>query len=109
MLAVSTGKLTFDATTMVTASLAFLAAVSIWWTYFDGSSHEVPSGKMSVTFVWGYAHFAIFAGIAAVGVGAEPPIEAAGQSDAAALVATEPLVVPPGETGPAASSPSWPR
>ncbi|MGI9556642.1 MAG: low temperature requirement protein A, partial [Solirubrobacterales bacterium] len=77
ILAISLGKLNFDATTMVTASLAFLIAVSIWWIYFDRSGRAALSGNIGVSFLWGYGHFVIFAGVAAVGVGAQLIIEAA--------------------------------
>lgn len=88
VLAVSIGisDVGWDATAMLTASLAFLAAVSIWWTYFDRSGRDALTSGLNAAFVWGYAHFAIFAGIAALGVGTELMIEtaAAGAAEHAA-------------------------
>jgi low temperature requirement protein LtrA len=102
VLAVSIGvsEVGWDAPSMATASFAFLAAVSIWWTYFDRSGRDALSGNMSVAFIWGYGHFAIFAGIAALGVGTELLIEAAGPSEAVALAATEPVAGSEGAAGP---------
>lgn len=94
VLAVSIGvsEVGWDASSMATASFAFLAAVSIWWTYFDRSGRDALSGSLNLAFIWGYGHFAIFAGIAAVGVGTELLIEASGPSEVVALAAAEPIV-----------------
>ena len=79
VLAVSIGisEVGWNVAAMLTASLAFLAAVSIWWTYFDRSGRDALSNSFASSFVWGYGHLAIFAGIAALGVGTELMIEAA--------------------------------
>ncbi|MGI9658546.1 MAG: low temperature requirement protein A [Gaiellaceae bacterium] len=79
VLAVSIGisEVGWNITAMLTASLAFLAAVSIWWTYFDRSGRDALTSGLGASFVWGYGHLAIFAGIAALGVGTELMIEAA--------------------------------
>ena len=79
VLAVSIGisEVGWNVTAMLTASLAFLAAASIWWTYFDRAGRDALTSSLNASFVWGYAHFAIFAGIAALGVGTELMIEAA--------------------------------
>ena len=91
VLAVSIGvaEVGWSTTSMLTASLVFLAAVSIWWTYFDRSGRDALTSGLNTAFVWGYAHFAIFAGIAAVGVGTELLIEQAAMGHAEALVAAD--------------------
>ena len=81
VLAVSVGisEVGWNVAAMLTASLAFLAAVSIWWTYFDRSGRDALTNSLNNAFVWGYGHFAIFAGIAAIGVGTEFMVEAAAE------------------------------
>lgn len=91
ILAVSVGvvEVGWDVASMLTASLMFLAAVSMWWTYFDRSGRDALSAGLLTSFVWGYAHFAIFAGIAAVGVGTELLIESAAAGHEALVAAVE--------------------
>jgi len=62
---------------MLTAVAGFVAAACIWWLYFDhvGSS-GIELGPRPA-FYWGYGHFAVYAGIAAFGVGILLAIEAA--------------------------------
>ncbi len=103
VLAVSIGvsEAGWDASSMATASLAFLVAVSIWWMYFDRSGRSALSRSLGVAFIWGYGHFAIYAGIAAVGVGTELLIEASGPGgEGVALAATEPVAGGKGGGGP---------
>ena len=62
---------------MLTAFAGFVTAACIWWLYFDhvGSS-GIELGPRPA-FYWGYGHFAVYAGIAAFGVGVQLAIEAA--------------------------------
>ena len=62
---------------VLTAVAGFVAAVCIWWLYFDhvGSS-GIELGPRPA-FYWGYGHYAVYAGIAAFGVGVLLAIEAA--------------------------------
>ena len=62
---------------MLTAVAGFVAAACIWWLYFDhvGSS-GIELGPRPA-FYWGYGHYAVYAGIAAFGVGVLLAIEAA--------------------------------
>lgn len=89
VLAVSVGvaEVGWTASSMLTASFVFLAAVSIWWTYFDRSGRDALTAGLGTSFVWGYAHFVIFAGIAAVGVGTELLIEQSAAGAEEALIA----------------------
>jgi low temperature requirement protein LtrA len=61
---------------VLTAVAGFIAAACIWWLYFDhvGSS-GIELGPRPA-FYWGYGHFAVYAGIAAFGVGVQLAIEA---------------------------------
>jgi low temperature requirement protein LtrA len=62
---------------VLTAVTGFVAAACIWWLYFDhvGSS-GIELGPRPA-FYWGYGHYAVYAGIAAFGVGVLLAIEAA--------------------------------
>ena len=62
---------------MLTAVAGFVAAACIWWLYFDhvGSS-GIELGPRPA-FYWGYGHYAVYAGIAAFGVGVLLAIESA--------------------------------
>ncbi len=62
---------------VLTAVVGFVAAACIWWLYFDyvGSS-GIELGPRPA-FYWGYGHFAVYAGIAAFGVGVQLAIESA--------------------------------
>src|SRR4029453_10365871 len=59
------------------AVAGFVAAACIWWLYFDhvGSS-GIELGPRPA-FYWGYGHFAVYASIAAFGVGVQLAIETA--------------------------------
>jgi low temperature requirement protein LtrA len=70
---------------VLTAVVGFVAAACIWWQYFDhvGSS-GIELGPRPA-FYWGYGHFAVYAGIAAFGVGIQLAVEAAAPQAALAL------------------------
>ena len=57
------------------ASLALL--FSLWWLYFLHPAGEALSANRDKSYQWGYWHFAIFAGLAALGAGLEVAIELA--------------------------------
>jgi low temperature requirement protein LtrA len=45
-----------------------LIVYSLWWLYFDRSSHDLLT-TMRRAFVWGYGHYFVFASAAATGAG----------------------------------------
>jgi low temperature requirement protein LtrA len=67
---------------VATGVFGFVIAACIWWLYFDyvGSSGLQISPRAS--FFWGYGHLAIYAGIAATGVGIQLAIEEAAETAA---------------------------
>jgi low temperature requirement protein LtrA len=75
---------------VLTAVVGFVAAACIWWLYFDhvGSS-GIELGPRPA-FYWGYGHFAVYAGIAAFGVGVQLAIEATAPHSALALAGEAP-------------------
>ena len=72
---------------LLTAALGFVVAACVWWLYFDhvGSS-GIELGPRPA-FYWGYGHFAVYAGIAAFGVGTQLAIEAAAGAGSGSVVA----------------------
>ncbi|MBA2712063.1 MAG: low temperature requirement protein A [Rubrobacteraceae bacterium] len=78
---------------VLTAVVGFVAAACIWWLYFDhvGSS-GIELGPRPA-FYWGYGHFAVYAGIAAFGVGVQLAIETAAPQAAFALAEGAPSSV----------------
>jgi low temperature requirement protein LtrA len=87
--AVGTADTNWEPSAVLTAAFGFVVAACIWWLYFDhvGSS-GIELGPRPA-FYWGYGHFAVYAGIAAFGVGTQLAIEAAAEADVA-LAATTP-------------------
>ena len=68
---------------MVAATAGFAAAVGMWWLYFDRAdetviSRSVRSGPRGIvlSFVYGYAHYLVYAGITAASIGILVSIEA---------------------------------
>ncbi len=79
VLAVTSGSAGTDwaPAAVLTAVAGFVAAVCIWWLYFDHvRSSGIELGPRPA-FYWGYGHYAVYAGIAAFGVGVLLAIEAA--------------------------------
>jgi low temperature requirement protein LtrA len=80
--AVGTADTNWEPSAVLTAAFGFVVAACIWWLYFDhvGSS-GIELGPRPA-FYWGYGHFAVYAGIAAFGVGTQLAIEAAAAAPA---------------------------
>ena len=56
------------ASLVVLAVMALLLLFSMWWLYFDHQAEE-RLGSLGGALFWGYLHYFVFAGIAAVGAG----------------------------------------
>ena len=54
---------------VVLAFAALVIVAALWWIYFDFMTSSAPTGRRKAQYIWGYAHFFIFAGAAAVGAG----------------------------------------
>ena len=67
----------------VTAELVLIAGVglvllfAIWWLYFSQPAGEGLVRHRRRSYIWGYGHYGIFAGLAAVGAGLEVAVESA--------------------------------
>ncbi|TQS46598.1 low temperature requirement protein A [Cryptosporangium phraense] len=59
------------------ALAGLLVIFGLWWSYFTRPAEEGLRGTSRVSFVWGYAHYAVFAALAAVGAGIEVVAETA--------------------------------
>jgi low temperature requirement protein LtrA len=78
---IGTVNVSWTALSGTTAFAGFLAAVSIWWIYFEYLDSTVVGRDLlrGMTFV--YSHFLVFIGIAAMGVGVRLAVISAGQGD----------------------------
>jgi low temperature requirement protein LtrA len=65
----------------VAAFAGFLVAVSVWWIYFGYLDMTVVGRSVRAGMTFVYAHFPVFAGIAAMGVGVRLAVISAGPSD----------------------------
>lgn len=86
ILAVSLGlREVVEASGLAWGVLAAVTAVlvitfALWWLYFDTLGADALVRNRQAAFAWGYGHYAIFAGIAAIGAGARVVLDAlAGQ------------------------------
>jgi low temperature requirement protein LtrA len=64
---------------LVVIALAGLTLLFVlWWLYFSEPAGDGLDRRRSLSFVWGYGHYVIFAALAAVGAGLEVAVESAG-------------------------------
>ena len=88
------------------AAGGFLIVASMWWIYFDLPINQVlrrardasARREGSLSFIWGYGHYFVFGGAAAVGAGLAVNVDQATRHTAltdveAALTVTVPVVV----------------
>jgi low temperature requirement protein LtrA len=57
------------------AAGGLLLIFGLWWWYFEHPSEEALRMSRNLAFLWGYAHYAVFASIAALGAGLEVAVE----------------------------------
>lgn len=82
---------------IVIAASAMVIVASMWWLYFDRPQHHLLGGIGS-SLRWGYGHYLVFAGAAAVSVGVQMALDADTgatvlSASQAAAVATVPIAV----------------
>lgn len=78
----------------LTAAAGFVAAVSLWWMYFERADASVINAALRGnkqallnSFIYGYSHVLVFAGIVATGIGIQAAIEAVIAQDGLAIAA----------------------
>ena len=57
------------------AAGGLLLIFSFWWWYFEHPAEEGLRMSRNLAFLWGYAHYAVFASVAALGAGLEVALE----------------------------------
>ncbi|MBO0985069.1 low temperature requirement protein A, partial [Rathayibacter sp. SD072] len=81
---------------LVLVSLAALVLVfALWWLSYLHPSGELLEARRSLSYRWGYAHFLVFAALAALGSGLEAAVAAtAGHLEASEVVLGAAVAVP---------------
>ena len=54
-----------------------LLVFGVWWVYFARSAGEALRAAPGLSFLWGYAHYLVFAAVGALGSGLEVAVESA--------------------------------
>jgi low temperature requirement protein LtrA len=57
------------------AAGGLLLIFALWWWYFEHPSEEGLRTSRNSAFLWGYAHYAVFASVAALGAGLEVAVD----------------------------------
>jgi low temperature requirement protein LtrA len=57
------------------AAGGLLLIFGMWWWYFEHPSEEGLRESRNLAFLWGYAHYAVFGSVAALGAGLEAAVE----------------------------------
>ena len=79
----STSAVQLGIKTGVTPELVLIAGMglvllfAIWWLYFSEPAAQGLVDHRSRSYIWGYGHYGIFAGLAAIGAGLEVAVESA--------------------------------
>jgi low temperature requirement protein LtrA len=66
-----------SATLLEVAAGGLLLVFGVWWIYFARSAAEALRAMPGLAFLWGYAHYLVFAAVGALGGGLEVAVEAA--------------------------------
>ena len=72
---------------------AVLLVFSIWWWYFENPAEEGLRMSRQVAFLWGYAHYVVFASLGALGAGLELAAEGVHGTVSSTLATTAGLAV----------------
>jgi low temperature requirement protein LtrA len=62
---------------VVIAGASLVLLFTIWWLYFSQPAGEGLERYRTRSYIWGYGHYGIFAGLAAIGAGLEVAVESA--------------------------------
>ncbi|WP_405458875.1 low temperature requirement protein A [Streptomyces sp. NBC_00101] len=65
-----------SAPVLLIATGGLLLVFGLWWMYFTGGEIGLPTLRSALT--WGYAHYGVFASLAALGAGLEAAVDATG-------------------------------
>jgi low temperature requirement protein LtrA len=72
-----------------------LIVFGLWWAYFKAPAAEGLRGALRTTASWAYAHYVVYAGIAALGAGFEVAVDVATHhSEATPVTAAASIAVP---------------
>lgn len=72
------GEVRLNVDASATALVGFGIAAAVWWSYFETvSSSALDRSRLLASFLWGYGHFFVYAGIAMMAVGVELAIGSA--------------------------------
>ncbi|WP_141585756.1 low temperature requirement protein A [Actinomadura sp. WMMA1423] len=63
---------------VVIAGSGLVLLFSLWWLYFLAPAGDALNARRHLSYVWGYGHYGIFAGLAALGAGLEVAVEQTG-------------------------------
>jgi low temperature requirement protein LtrA len=77
---------------LVLAGSGLLIVFAMWWLYFDRSAGNLLT-TARMAFLWGYGHYLVFAGAAAVGAGLATAAEGSLSPRGAAFAVTVPVAV----------------
>ncbi|MDQ3811609.1 MAG: low temperature requirement protein A [Chloroflexota bacterium] len=83
---------------LVTGVGGLLLVFGMWWSYFKSSPVQALRNSLATTFIWSYAHYVLFAAVAALGAGLQVAEETAQHAThvsevAAALSVAVPVAV----------------
>lgn len=79
-----------DLAVLLVAGSALVICFAMWWLYFEFLGSDALERNRRAAFLWGYGHYVLFAGMAAVGAGVAADIQlitenaGAGHADAGA-------------------------
>ncbi|MEU8123854.1 low temperature requirement protein A [Spirillospora sp. NPDC049024] len=63
---------------VVIAGSGLVLLFSLWWLYFLAPAGDALDDRRHLSYLWGYGHYGIFAGLAALGAGLEVAVEQTG-------------------------------
>ncbi|MWV47866.1 low temperature requirement protein A [Rathayibacter sp. VKM Ac-2803] len=80
---------------VLVSACALVIVFALWWLYYLHPSGELLERRRTLSYLWGYAHFVIFAALGALGSGLEAAVAAtAGHLEAANAVIGAAVAVP---------------